>query len=303
MDIPFGGSPSYRAGISTPGQMARSDDLATFNFVAPRFFETMGIPLIAGRDFLPADDAQGRPVAVISESLARHYFAGRTVVGEHLQARDTLVEVIGVSKDIPYEGVRAEKEFVLYRLLSQAGQGIGAGTFAIRADLPVATLGDLVRHTLHDIAPTVPIVFATTLEAQFDSSIASERLLANIAAFFGMMALLLVAIGVYGTLASSVVQRNRELGIRLALGATRGEIARMTLVGGLTPVALGLAVGLPISFLGVRVAQAVLFGVTPRDPVTYVAGIVGLLVVSTAAATVPARAAALADPISSLRQE
>jgi predicted permease len=140
MDLPFSGS-SYRANISIPGEPADDSEQVSFNFVGPRFFGTMGIPLIAGRDLQETDDARSAPVAVISRSLASHYFPGRNAVGAHLAAGQDSIEVVGIAADIPYEGARAEKESVLYRPSMQAGRMDGAaGTFAVRADLPPAAL-------------------------------------------------------------------------------------------------------------------------------------------------------------------
>jgi ABC-type antimicrobial peptide transport system permease subunit len=188
----------------------------------------------------------------------------------------------------------------LYRPQRQGGQG--GGTFAIRANLHPAALATLIRQTLHDVAPSVPIVSMTTLADQFDGSIATERLLADIAAFFGLMALLLVAIGMYGTLANSLAQRQREFGVRRALGASDGELARMILLRALRPVTLGLIVGLPSAFVASRLAESVLFGVTPRDPATYVGSAGVLILVAAIAAAVPARSAIRMSVISALRQ-
>jgi predicted permease len=299
MDLPFSGS-SYRARISVPGQTARDDEPVSFNFVGPRFFETMGMALPAGRDFQASDDAQHQAVGVISRSLAQRYFRGMDPIGRHLQSGSADIEVVGVAKDIPYEGVRSERELTLYRPQRQGGQG--AGTFAIRASLPPAALATLVRQTLHDVAPSIPVVSMTTFADQFDGSIATERLLADIAAFFSLMALLLVAIGMYGTLASSLAQRTREFGVRRALGASGGDLVGMILLRALRPVTLGLIVGLPSALIASRLAESVLFGVTPRDPATYVGSAGVLILVAAIAAAVPARSASRMSVTSALRQ-
>jgi len=301
MDLPFGGT-SYRAGVSVSGRPESADDQVGYNFVGPRFFETMGIPLLEGRDFRADDDARGRPVAVVSRSLAVRFFAASGAVGERLQLQGavTPVEIVGVAKDVPYEGVRAERELVLYRPQRQAP--LGVGTFAIRADLPPSAVLETVRRALHDVAPSVPIVSIMTLEDLFDGSIATERLLSNIAAFFGVMALLLVAIGMYGTLASALAERTREFGVRLALGATAGDIVRMIMGGALLPVVCGLAAGLPVAFAGTRLARSALFGMTPRDPATYLMSAGVVLMIAVAAALPPALAAIRANPIAALRE-
>lgn len=299
MDLPFSGS-SYHAGISVPGQPASDSDGVNFNFVGSRFFETMGIPLFRGRDFQASDDAGHPAVGIISESLARRYFSGTDPLGRHLRSDSTDVEVIGIARDVPYEGVRSERELTLYRPQKQGGQG--AGTIAIRADVPAAWLATLIKQTLHDIAPAVPVISMTPLAEYFDGSIAAERLVADVAAFFGLMSLLLVAIGIYGTLASSLAQRTREFGVRRALGASNGALTRMILTHALIPVTLGLIVGVPVSLATAGLAEAAVFGVTARDPVTYAESAGVLILVAVIAAALPARSATRMSVTSALRQ-
>lgn len=208
---------------------------------------------------------------------------------------------MGVAKDVPYEGVRRERELVVYRPYLQGTRTGVPGTYVIRTDLPPAVVAEIVRRALHELAPAVPLGAMTTLDAQFDGSIATERLLASSAGFFGVMALLLVAVGVYGNLASSVAQRTREFGIRLALGATGRRMVRMILTDALLPVSLGILIGLPLAYSSARLAQNALFGVTSHDPLTYLSSGVILLLVAVMAATMPARNAARADAVSALR--
>ena len=300
MDLPFGGV-SYTAAVAVPPEPP-GDEQVNFNFVGPRFFETFRIPLLAGRDFQLADDAQSLAVGVVSESLAARYFPGQSAVGRRLMAGNQAVEIVGVARDVPYVSVRTARERVLYRPYQQAPGGIGQ-TFVIRTNLAPGPAAELLRGTLREIAPGVPVSSVATLDARVDGGIASERLLANISAFFGVMALLLVGIGVYGTLAYSIAQRARELGVRLALGATRGNIAGLVLRGAVTPVCLGLAVGLPLTLAVSRVAGGFLYGITPRDPAAYAASTGVLLAAALLAAAVPVRLATRADPIAALREE
>jgi predicted permease len=300
MDLPLGGV-SYTASVGVPPQPA-GDDQATFNFVGPRFFETMRIPLLAGRDFEVTDDEPSRAVGIVSESLAARHFPGRNAVGAHLQAGNQLVEIVGVARDVPYVSVREARGPVLYRPYLQSPGGVGQ-TLVVRTNLPPGPAAELVRGAVHEIAPAVPISSLATLDARVDGGIASERLLANISGFFGVMALLLVGIGVYGTLAYSIAQRARELGVRVALGATRGNLAALVLRGALTPVCVGLAVGLPLTLTVSRVAAGFLYGLTPRDPAAYSASIAVLLTAAFLAAAVPVRRAIRADPIAALRED
>jgi predicted permease len=276
-------------------------DQVNYNFVGPRFFETLRIPIVEGRDLTLDDDERSRPAAVVSESLAARYFPGQRAVGAHLQAGSDIVEIVGVVKDVPYAGLRAPKERVLYRPYLQRSTGVGQ-RFAVRTELPPAATVEQIRRTLREIAPEVPIGAVTMLDAHVDGVMASERLLATISAFFGLMALLLVAIGVYGALEYSVAQRTRELGIRLALGAARGEVMRMILGGALAPVCLGLVIGAPLALLSTQITRSLLFGITPREPMTYATTIVVLLCAAVMAAVVPAARAVRADPIVALRE-
>lgn len=301
MDLPLGGV-SYTAAVSVPPAKA-GDDQVNFNFVGPRFFETMGIPILAGRDLRLDDDERARPVAVVSASLAAHYFPDRSAVGEHLDTGDLIVEIVGVADDVPYTSLRAPKERMLYRPYLQNAAVAGGLTYAVRTDLGPAPAAEIVRAALRELAPGVPVSVLDTLDARVDGSIASERLLASLSAFFGAMALLLVGVGVYGTLTYALAQRTRELGIRLALGASARDIARMVLGGALTPVCLGLLVALPLTFSATRVARQMLFGITPGEPAAYMAAAVILVGAAIAAAALPTRHAVRADPIAALRQE
>jgi predicted permease len=302
MDLPLGGGLSYTAGVAVPPAKA-GEDVAGFNFVGPRFCETMGIPILSGRDLTLADDERARPVAIVSASLAARYFPGRSAVGEHLDANNTIVEIIGVAGDVPYTSLRSAKELMVYRPYLQDAAGAAGLTFAVRTHLAPAAAADLVRSALRDVAPAVPFSSLSTLDARVDGSIPSERLLANISSFFGMMAVLLVGIGVYGTLAYSLAQRTREFGVRRALGATGGDITRTVLTGALAPVCAGLLVGVPLTFAAARVATTSLFGITPGDPVAYAAALTVLLTAALTAAALPTRRAVLADPIAALREE
>jgi predicted permease len=300
MDLPFGGS-SYRASIAVAGERIDRSEVVSFNFVGPRFFETLGIPIVAGRDVQTSDGLGRPPVAVISESLAARYLRGRAPLGTRLQLGGVIAEIVGVAKDVPYAGVRRERELVVYRPYQQEAQTGVPGTYVIRTNLAPGVVAGIVRQALHDLSPAVAVAAPTTLDAQFDGSIATERLLASLAGFFGVMALLLVAVGVYGYLASSVTQRTREFAVRLALGATAGAVLRLTLANALVPVALGIAVGVPLAYSSARIAEGALFGVTSHDPLTYLSSAIALLLVAVMAAAMPSRKAARADAVSALR--
>jgi predicted permease len=302
MDAPLGGL-SWTSGFSLPGRQSPPEGpQASFNFVGPRFLETMGIPLLEGRDFQVADDARAQPTAIVSQGLARRYFPGRTVVGERIQVGKTLVEIVGVAKDVRYRGLRNEASDIIYRPYLQQPEGYGL-SFAIRADMPLTALDDLVRREFRAVAPDVPVPATTTLDAQYDGSIRTEQLMATLSTFFGAMALLLVSIGVYGVLSYGISERRREIGVRLALGADRRDIRKLLLYGALIPVSAGVVVGLPFALAAGSLARATLFGVSSRDPLAYTVCTLILVGASALAAWVPAQRAARIDPVGALRAE
>jgi putative ABC transport system permease protein len=238
-------------------------------------------------------------VAIVAEALAAGYFPNRNPLGRHLQVGDSLVEIVGVAGDIPYERARAKGEIVLYTPLARDQAGI----VMVRAELPAAAMSALARQALREIAPAVPLVSVTTMSDQVEGSVAAERLLANFAGVFATMATLLVAVGVYGTLSASLAQRSRELGVRIALGETPAGLSVIVLSGALKPVAAGLLLGLPLALLGARMTETLLFGIDAADPPTYAAGAAAVLLAALLAGSLPARTAARTNPVTALRQE
>jgi predicted permease len=297
-DVPLNGW-SSRQNIALPGQPPDPGATVHVNYIGPGFFETIGMPLIAGRDFTADDDSAARPVAIVAEALAAGYFPNRNPLGRHLQVGDSLVEIVGVAGDIPYERARAKGEIVLYTPLARDQAGI----VMVRAELPAAAMSALARQALREIAPAVPLVSVTTMSDQVEGSVAAERLLANFAGVFATMATLLVAVGVYGTLSASIAQRSRELGVRIALGETPAGLSVIVLSGALKPVAAGLLLGLPLALLGARMTETLLFGIDAADPPTYAAGAAAVLLAALLAGSLPARTAARTNPVTALRQE
>jgi hypothetical protein len=263
----------------------------------------MGIPLIEGRDFRAEDNASAPPAAIVSDGLARRYFPGRSAVGQRIDVGHTLLDIVGVAKDVRYRGIRNDASDIIYRPYLQQADGRFGLSFAIRADMPLAALVDLVRREFRAVVPGLPVPTTTTLDAQYDASLTSERLMATLSSFFGGMALLLVAIGVYGTLSYGISQRVRELGVRVALGADRREIRRLLLRAALVPVCAGLVIGLPAALAAGSLARSTLFGVSSRDPIAFGGCTILLLMVALGAAWLPARRAARIDPVTALRSE
>jgi len=284
----------------------------SLNLVAPKYFETLGTPLIAGRDFAFADEGQPG-VAIVNQAMARHYFGTSSPLGHQftIEGQTTPLEIVGVVGDAKYLDLHETPPRTIY---SHAFQG-GAGTsliFVLRTDVPPMSAVADVRRTVHDMLPNVPVTNVTTLAGQVDASILPERLIAMLSVIFGMVAATLVAIGLYGLLAYTVTRRINEIGIRMALGATGRDVIGMVLTGALGLVGTGLVIGVPIALGAKGYASrvlAILAAAQARGPVTLSADItvpilvaaVAMVAVALVASYVPARRATKVDPMVALR--
>jgi predicted permease len=304
LDTPLGGR-SMIAGIDAVGGRGPAPRVqqAHFNVVGPRFLETMGVPIVGGRDFVETDDERSTPKAIVGASLARHLFGADSAVGRQLVMDGRRFEIVGVAADVRYESLREEPGDTVYFTYFHMTEYAEELTFALRTDGNPLALADAVRQQVRDVSPRLPIYKLSSLDATYDASIATERLLATIAAFLASLALLLVSVGVYGTLAYAAARRTREMGVRLALGAQRADITRLLVTGALAPVTIGLAVGLPSALVASRLAQGILFGIAPSDPMTFATVSALLLLTATMAAAIPARRASGTDPMVALREE
>jgi putative ABC transport system permease protein len=285
------------------GHQERPEDrrYLTLNWVAPKYFDTLGTPFLAGRDFTFQD--QGRRVAIVNQAFARFYFAGGDPVGKHFTLEGDLLpyEIVGMAGDANYYEIREITPRTIYFNAFQEGRP--ASHFLIRTRVDPATLAPAVRRTVRDLLKTVPVAKVTTLAAQVDASIVPERLIATLSGVSGALGALLAAIGLYGVLAYTVARRIPEIGVRMALGAGRGQVLRMVLGDALGMAAAGLAIGAPVALWARRFAASLISGL-PLDsvfPITFSA--VALLAVALLAAWLPARRAARVDPVNSLRYE
>ena len=304
LDTPLGGRSRIDGLDAVDGRpLASREQQLHVNIVGPRFLETMGVAIVDGRDFRDSDDERTTPKAIVSASLARRLFGRASAIGHALEKEGRRFEVVGVAADVRYESLREHAGDTVYFTYFQLPEFAEELAFALRTDGDPAALIDAVRQQVRDVSAQLPIYKLSTLDAIYDGNIATERLLATIAGGLGSLALLLVSVGVYGTLAYAAARRTREVGVRLALGARRTDIVRLFLTGALAPVTLGLLVGLPCALAATRLAQGTLFGVSPTDPATFGAVAVILLLTATTAASVPARRAARTDPMIALRDE
>jgi len=315
MDTPPLGDLSMSAGIALPGRPADPEDAPPVyhNFVCPRFFETMGIPVLAGRDFEPADDERASKRVIISESVARRYFRGEDPLGREIlvggpyTSGGATASIVGVVKDVRYTSLRADAPLMIYRSCRQE-TGAPANTFLIRtASVTAEALTPFLRAEVRAAAPALPPPSVVSLEDQVAAVLVEERMLATLTSAIGVLAAILAAIGIYSVVASSVVRRQREIGIRMALGALPGQVARMVVNEASAIVAAGLVIGIPASIataLAVRsVLAGVLFELSPTDPVILSSSAVAILLMASFAAYVPARRAARIDPVAAVKYE
>jgi predicted permease len=296
----FGGS---RTSITVPGYApAPGEDMEiNFNTVSSGYFDAMGIGVIDGRAFDARDDAGGRRVAVVNRTMAARYWRGQPAVGRTfaLAPTEPPIEVVGVVGDVKYRMLREEAGPSFYLPLSQ--ERARAGVFHVRTHGDPADLLPAIRRAATEIEPTVPIVGLRTLRDQARINATDERLAMTIGFALGGAALLLAAVGLYGSMAFAVGLRTRELGVRLALGATAGDLRRLVLAHGLRLSAAGSAAGLLLAIPLARAIEARLFGVRAADLPTLAGAATVLAAVALAACWAPARRAGRVDPAGALR--
>ncbi len=285
----------------------RGDNGSRYDAVGPGYFTTLGIPILLGREITEEDRAGGRMVCVINETFAKRFFSGRNPIGLHVtqtyaDERHTY-EVVGVVKDSRQNRLRGEIEHRFYTPITQPAASVEAVTFIMRpAGDGSGVLSD-VRRVLQQAEPNMAIARAGTVASLVDTRIVQDRLLARLSIAFGVVAVLLAAIGLYGVLSYGVARRTNEIGIRKALGAREGTLITMILreTGGL--VIAGMIAGGAASVAALRLITSRLYGLSPNDPATFAFGIVCLTLVAALATWLPAYRASRVDPLVALRQE
>jgi putative ABC transport system permease protein len=287
------------------GQTLPERDTAIFVGAGPQFFSTMGIPVLAGRDFTDRDGASTAGVAVVNERYAQRFFANRNPVGEHLtaivrnQKRD--LEIVGLARDTRIASLRANPPATVYVAYSQLS-GDFPTTIAIRAAGALGQTAAAIRDAVQARLPST-MVEVRPLSAQVGATMVQERMMATLAAGFGLLALTLAAVGLYGVLAYTVARRTREIGIRMALGAQRRRVVGLVLTGAARLVVAGIVLGLPAAWAASRWVESMLFGLKATDPTAIVGAVVLLAGVAQLAAYVPAWRASHVDPLTALRHE
>src|SRR5579883_35295 len=274
-----------------------------WNNVGPDYFRTLGISILFGRDFNDSDTAQSAKVAVVNKTFADRYFKGRSPLGHTTSFTDRFsYTIVGVAADSKYRGVTEKPIPMAWFPYEQVGD-LSAMHFELRVRGNPKVLLPHIQQILLGFSPDLAPLQPMTQMEQFDKGIEDERLIARLAMFFGLLAGVLVATGLYGTTAYNVGRRTSELGIRMALGAERRRILRMILSEGLKLCALGVLIGLPLTLAATRVLRSMLYGLTPNDPVSIAAAAAGIVSVTVLACLIPAIRAAAVNPAVALRNE
>jgi putative ABC transport system permease protein len=304
--VPLGGR-YWNDSVSIEGTTVRHQT-ANFNQVGPGYFRAIGSKLLAGRDFTAQDDVSGRPVAIVTETFARKFLAGASPIGRTVQidnqGGDTVrrFEIVGLAQDSKYFEMREDFQPLVY--LSQAQDRDPRPWFSIivRSNLPLSGLLRTLTSAVGSVNPQIDLQFQP-MSVLLRDGLVREQLMASLSAFFGFLAALLATIGLYGVVSYMVVRRRNEIGVRMALGATRGDILGLVLWEAGTLLAVGLGVGTVLALGAAALARSLLFGLKPTDPATFVLAALGLAAVAVLASLLPAHRAATLDPVTALRDE
>jgi predicted permease len=304
--LPISGSLWARE-IQVEGYTFRVDEPeeAAFNAIAPKYFTTVGTPLRSGREFDERDTKTGPRVIIVNESFARYFFGARSPLGRHVTSRNVAYEIVGVARDAKYEGLREEMPRTLYMPWTQReGEELQDYHFLARV-----TTGDPMRlvpaleKVVRQADPGLRLFTARTYAAVVDQSIVTERLMAALGSFFGVLALIVAGLGIFGVMALQVSRRVSEIGLRMALGAQPREIVALVLREVAVLVIAGCVIGGAAALTLTGLTRSMLFGITPTEPAAFALSAVALAGAAFAAGWLPARRASRVDPLVALRHE
>jgi putative ABC transport system permease protein len=305
--IPTEGSSMNRA-VWLQGADPTTAKSPWFNFVSPQYFKTMGTPLLAGRDFDNRDTATSPKVAIVNQEFLRQFAGGASLIGKTIVQKAELnkpqveYEVVGIVADAKYQDLREDFSPLVYAPASQFADNTPGDQILIRSQAPLTDLTSRLKQTVAQVSPDISIDF-NTMENMIHEHLLGERLMATLSGFFGFLAALLAMIGLYGVMSYMVIRRTNEIGIRMTLGAGRGQIISMIAREAGLLLAAGLLVGVALSLGAGKAAGSILFGLKPYDPATMALAAALLALVMVAASYVPARRAAKLDPMVALREE
>ncbi len=274
------------------------------NVVGPDFFRTLGVPILAGRDFADSDTATSAHVGIINEEFAKRFFHNENPLGHQIGTDDGKYQmtVVGVVKNHKYRSIDEEPIPMAWYMYAQIPI-IGPETVELRVQGKPLAILPAAQKVVAQMDPNLPLLKPMEQRAQYEETISHQLLFARLAGFFAILAVVLVATGLYGTLAYRVNNRTVEIGVRMAVGARRGQVVWMVLRDSLVLTVIGTAIGIPFAVLAGRALASSLYGVTPDDATTFVFAVVSIAVVAMAASMIPARRAANVDPLTALRSE
>ena len=297
-------------GISIEGRADPAPDrvpIVITRVVSPDYFKSMSIPLIEGREFAEQDKVDSPPAVMISETTARLFWPGENTIGKHIKvgfstSPNPWLTVVGVVKDVRQFELITEPKPQMYLPYQQA-EFFQPRALVIRANFDPLSLAGTVRQAVWEIDKDQPVSDISSMEEIVSGSVARQRFSMLLLGIFAGLALVLAAVGIYGVMSYSVAQRTREIGIRMALGAQRSDVLKMTIGSGLRLVLTGLAMGVAVAFILTRVMSSLLFGVSPTDPLTFISISIVLVSVAVLASYIPALRATRVDPMFALRYE
>jgi predicted permease len=276
------------------------------NRAGPGYLGSVGMPLLNGRDILERDRPESPRVAIVNDTLARKYFNGESPIGRHISLQtgknELDAEIVGVVKDFKHGDIRDNKQSFVFLPYLQFPRAMGM-TFYVRTDRDPASMGETLARVVREVDPNLPVYDLKTLDRQASESLFVDRAIAMLASAFGLLATLLAAVGLYGVMAYSVTRRTREIGIRVALGASAGNVRRMVLGQVMWLVAAGIAIAIPIALVLSRFVKSQLFGLTGNDPLTIAVAAAAIAGISALAGFIPANRAVRIDPTVALRYE
>ncbi len=279
------------------------DKNARFDQIGPGYFTNIGIPILLGRDMTERDSPGAQRVTIVNDTMAKFYFKGANPIGKHVTFDKLALEIVGVVSDARDHDFRDPQVRRFYVSYFQPIDGITTANFEIRAAGNPAAVEALLRREVQAVNRNLPILSIKEVRELMDASVVQERLVARLSAFFGILAVTLAAIGLYGVMSYGVARRTNEIGLRMALGAQRSNVIGMILHEVMLLMIAGAVAGIVAAIAGTRFVESQLFGLTPTDPLTFIVAGAILLIVGTFAGYIPARRASKIDPMVALRYE
>ncbi len=306
MLVPFGGS-TWNDNVINEGS-DQDAGVAWENFLGPGYFKTVGTPLLAGRDFDDRDTSTSAKVAIVNQAFARKILKVADPLGKRFRIHEApgkprpLYEIVGVTADNKFQDMHEEFLPFMYFPSAQEEKPSPDDHILIRSSLPLTNLISSMKETIADVNPGIDLEFLV-FQTRIQNSLIQDELMATLSSFFGFLAALLAAIGLYGVMSYMVIQRTKEIGIRMAIGAERGDVLRMILREATVLTVTGLVIGTGLALAAAQAAKSLLFGLKPRDPLTLLMAVVTLSAVAALASFLPAYRASKLDPLTALHYE